>query len=95
MSSFQRSKWHARELQQSHAARIETGLQRLLEHYKPDGIQSIALPALGCGLGDLDWKEMGPLMCRYLSRMDVQAAIYLPQEQPIAPEFLRREFLLG
>ncbi len=74
---------------------IEMGLQWLLDHYKPEGIQSIALPALGCGLGGLDWKEMGPLMCKYLSRMDVRAAIYLPQEQPIAPEFLRREFLLG
>jgi O-acetyl-ADP-ribose deacetylase (regulator of RNase III) len=74
---------------------IETGLQWLLENYKAEGIQSIAMPALGCGLGGLDWKDMGPLMCKYLSKMDVRASIYLPQEQEIAPEFLRREFLLG
>lgn len=74
---------------------IEIGLQWLLENYKSEGIQSIALPALGCGLGGLDWKDMGPLMCRYLSQMDVRASIYLPQEQEIAPEYLRREFLLG
>jgi O-acetyl-ADP-ribose deacetylase (regulator of RNase III) len=74
---------------------IETGLGWLLENYKTEGIQSIAMPALGCGLGGLEWKDMGPLMCKYLSRMDVQATIYLPQEQQIAPEFLRREFLLG
>jgi len=74
---------------------IETGLEWLLENYKTEGVQSIAMPALGCGLGGLDWKDMGPLMCRYLSKMDVRASIYLPQEQQIAPEFLRREFLLG
>jgi O-acetyl-ADP-ribose deacetylase (regulator of RNase III) len=74
---------------------IETGLQWLLENYKTEGVQSIAMPALGCGLGGLEWSEMGPLMCKYLSKMDVQATIYLPQEQQIAPEFLSREFLLG
>jgi len=79
----------------SDPAGIETGLEWLLENYKAEGIQSIAMPALGCGLGGLDWKDMGPLMCKYLSRMDVRASIYLPQEQPIAPEYLKREFLLG
>lgn len=74
---------------------IETGLKWLVENYKSEGIQSIALPALGCGLGGLDWKDIGPLMCRYLSQMGVRASIYLPQEQQIAPEYLKREFLLG
>ncbi|MFZ5912379.1 MAG: DarT ssDNA thymidine ADP-ribosyltransferase family protein [Chloroflexota bacterium] len=73
---------------------IETGLQWLLDHYKAEGIQSIAMPALGCGLGGLDWKDMGPLMCKYLSQMDVQASIYLPQEQNIAPGLLTRAFLM-
>lgn len=76
-------------------AGIEKGLQWLVDNYKTEGIQSIAMPALGCGLGGLDWKDMGPLMCKYLSQMSVQASIYLPQEQNIAPEFLTRAFLLG
>jgi len=74
---------------------IETGLRWLLEHYKAEGIQSLAVPALGCGLGGLDWKAMGPVMCRYLAKMDVRASIYLPQEKNISPEFLSRDFLLG
>lgn len=74
---------------------IEDGLNWLVENYKAGGIQSIALPALGCGLGGLDWKDVGPMMCKYLSRLDIQVAIYLPQEQQIAPEFLTRKFLLG
>jgi O-acetyl-ADP-ribose deacetylase (regulator of RNase III) len=79
----------------SDAKGIETGLQWIVDHYQAECIQSIALPALGCGLGGLDWKDIGPLMCRYLSKMDVQATIYLPQEGQISPEFLKREFLLG
>ncbi len=79
----------------SDAKGIETGLEWLLENYKAEGIQSIAMPALGCGLGGLAWKDMGPLMCKHLAKMNVQASIYLPQEQNIPPEFLKREFLLG
>ncbi len=78
----------------SDRAGIEKGLQWLVENYKAEGIQSIALPALGCGLGGLDWKDIGPLMAKYLARMDVQASIYLPQGQPIDPQFLTKEFLL-
>lgn len=80
--------------ERSDPAGIEKGLQWLVEHYKTEGIQSIALPALGCGLGGLDWKEIGPLICRYLTKIDITASIYLPQEQPIDPQFLTREFLL-
>ncbi len=74
---------------------IEAGLEWLLKNYRNEGIQSIAMPALGCGLGGLDWKDMGPLICRYLSKMNVQASIYLPQEANIPAEFLTRTFLLG
>lgn len=87
------TKTHWKE--KSDPAGIEKGLRWLVENYKTQGIQSLAVPALGCGLGGLDWKEMGPLMCRYFSKMEIQIAIYLPQEQSIAPEFLTRTFLLG
>lgn len=74
---------------------IEEGLRWLVANYKTEGIQSLALPALGCGLGGLEWEKMGPLMCKYLSQMDIQTSIYLPQEQNIPVEFLTRKFLLG
>jgi len=73
---------------------IERGLQWLVENYKKLDISSIALPALGCGLGGLDWKDVGPLMCRYLSQTNLQSSIYLPLERPIPPEQLNPEFLL-
>ena len=74
---------------------IKKGLQWLSENYKSQGIKSIALPALGCGLGGLDWKDIGPLMCQYLNHIDIESSIYLPLEGPIAKEQLQPEFLLN
>ena len=74
---------------------IEKGLQWLLNNYKSLGIESIALPALGCGLGGLSWKNVGPLMCKYLSQIDIQSYIYLPNETQVSPEYLEPKFLLA
>jgi hypothetical protein len=87
------TKKHWRE--NSDMAGIEAGLQWIADNYKKEGIHSLALPALGCGLGKLKWADVGPLMARYLSQLDIKVAIYLPQEGKIAPEHLTRRFLLG
>ena len=73
---------------------IEKGLQWLAGNYKSQGIKSIALPALGCGLGGLDWKDVGPLMCKYLNQMEIKSCIYLPLEKQIPQEQLQSDFLL-
>jgi hypothetical protein len=73
---------------------IEEGLQWICANYKKEGIRSLAIPALGCGLGWLDWKDVGPLLCKYLSTLDIPVKIYLPVEKEIPDEFISREFLL-
>ncbi len=87
------TKRHWRENSDLHG--IEEGLERVAANHKVQGIRSIALPALGCGLGHLDWKDVGPVMCRYLSHMGIPAAVYLPRERQIPNEYLSREYLLG
>ena len=74
---------------------IKKGLQWLRDNYKNQDIESIALPALGCGLGGLDWKNVGPLMCQHLNQMDIQSSVYLPLEGQIPKEQLSAEFLLN
>ena len=75
---------------------IKKGLQWLMENYKTQGIKSIALPALGCGLGGLDWKDIGPLMCQSLSSIDIDTSIYLPLEgAPLPSEQLNPKFLFN
>ncbi len=73
---------------------IEEGLNWLTDNYKKEGIKSLAIPALGCGLGKLEWRDVGPLMCRYLSTFDITVAIYLPTERKLSKEFLSKDFLL-
>ena len=74
---------------------IERGLQWILENYQKEGIKSLALPALGCGLGRLDWKQVGPLLCGHLSLMKVPVYIYLPAEKEVPRDQLSSEFLLS
>ena len=74
---------------------IEEGLQWIRDTYKPEGIQSLAVPALGCGLGKLEWRDVGPLMCKYLVDLEIPVVIYLPQEEKMPQEYLERRFLLG
>ena len=42
----------------SEYAFVELGLVELAKVIPSEGIQSIALPALGCGLGGLDWGQV-------------------------------------
>lgn len=46
-------------------------------------IGSIAIPALGCGNGGLDWRDVRPLIERACARMpDVRAVVYPPEGAP-------------
>lgn len=80
----------------SNLAEIEKGLRWLCDNYKREGIKSLAMPALGCGLGGLKWRDVGPLMCQYLETLEVESvAIYLPSEKQVKPQFLSSDFLLN
>ena len=61
---------------------IEAGLKHLLAHYKEWGIQSLAIPPLGCGNGQLDWKAVGPLIYRYVKQMAIPVEMYAPYGTP-------------
>ncbi|MFN4219616.1 MAG: DarT ssDNA thymidine ADP-ribosyltransferase family protein [bacterium] len=74
---------------------VEEGLKWLVENYKKEGIKSLAVPALGCGLGGLPWWTVGPMLCRYLRRLELPVKLYLPREVKIPEEQLSKKFLLG
>ena len=67
---------------------IEGGLDWVKGNFEDEGIQSLAMPALGCGLGNLNWADVGPLMCKYLHGIGIQVAIYLPRERGIDSQYL-------
>jgi O-acetyl-ADP-ribose deacetylase (regulator of RNase III)/uncharacterized protein YwgA len=70
---------------------IEHGMQLLLSQYKEWGITSLAIPPLGCGNGQLEWKAVGPLIYKYASQMDIPVELYAPYGTP--PKELTTEFL--
>jgi O-acetyl-ADP-ribose deacetylase (regulator of RNase III) len=75
---------------------ISDGLRYLAENYREWGIESLALPALGCGLGNLEWEDAGPILCSAINALDLaRAEIYLPLENDIDERHLTAEYLLG
>lgn len=61
---------------------IQAGLQYLELHYKAWGIESLAVPPLGCGNGQLDWKVVGPILHEALQRLDIPVYLYAPSGTP-------------
>ena len=70
---------------------IISGLDYLRTHYRDWGITSLAVPPLGCGLGDLEWRVVGPTLFRYLKTLDIPVELFAPFDTPHAE--LRPEFL--
>jgi O-acetyl-ADP-ribose deacetylase (regulator of RNase III) len=64
---------------------IDAGLKRFVDTYSSQGIASIAFPELGCGNGELNWTDVGPLMARYLKALPINIYIYLYDRSASAP----------
>lgn len=66
---------------------VEEGLDALRDKILEYGIQSIAIPPLGCGNGGLDWEEVRPLVETKLSGLDnVRVVIFQPKKTMDRPE---------
>ena len=57
---------------------IEAGLKTFVAKYKEWGIESIAFPALGCGLGGLNWESVRSLMMKYFCDLPIEIDVYEP-----------------
>jgi len=73
---------------------IVEGLDYLLTHYREWGIESLAVPPLGAGQGQLEWRIIGPTLYHYLSQMDIPVELYAPYNTPheeLQVDFLNRD----
>lgn len=70
---------------------IVRGLEYLESHYQEWGITSLAVPPLGCGEGQLEWRIVGPTLYRHLSRLSIPVELYAPYGTP--EEQLEASFL--
>lgn len=58
---------------------IESGLQSLIETIEKRKIKSIALPALGCGLGGLNYKEVRVLIEKaFVHISNIEVFLFMP-----------------
>lgn len=65
---------------------IEAGLDYLEGHYKEWQIRSLAVPPLGCGNGQLEWRVVGPVLLRHLQRLDIPVELYAPHGSTLLGE---------
>lgn len=66
-------------------ARLEDvvrGICYLEAHYKEWGVTSVAVPPLGCGEGQLEWRVVGPTLYRHLSQLEIDVELYAPWGTP-------------
>lgn len=69
--------------QPSRPSYIRDGLHDLVELVRALGIQSIAIPPLGCGNGGLDWTDVEPLIVRAFSALpEVRVLLFHPGAAP-------------
>lgn len=73
---------------------IIRGLEYLEANGAAWGLKSLAVPPLGCGLGQLEWRVVGPTLFHHLSRLGIPVELYAPHGTPVrqlALDFLTRE----
>ena len=60
---------------------VEQGLAALLEFLDENGVRSVAIPALGAGIGGLQWEDVKRLIeAAFEGRDDMDVQVFLPHE---------------
>ncbi|WP_283750893.1 type II toxin-antitoxin system antitoxin DNA ADP-ribosyl glycohydrolase DarG [Bacillus cereus] len=71
---------------------ISDGLDDLVNQIKKHSIQSISIPALGCGNGGLDWEDVKKLIKEKLQHLDdVEIIVYEPSSNKIQKKTTKTE----
>jgi O-acetyl-ADP-ribose deacetylase (regulator of RNase III) len=75
---------------QSRMADIDSGLHDLVRVIRDLHITSVAVPALGCGNGGLDWAEVRPRIEAALATLPVRVLLFPPSGAPAPRQMLVR-----
>lgn len=64
--------------EQARLESVTVGLEYIRDNYKEWGIESIAIPALGCGIGGLEFQYVQEEVERILKDTDLDVEVYPP-----------------
>ena len=62
---------------------IESGLVALRKYLIDQGSVSVALPALGCGNGGLDWQRVSSMIYDHLQGLDARIKLFGPSQYQV------------
>jgi len=65
---------------------IEIATRALAKNYWRHGITTLAIPALGCGLGELAWEDVKPILVHYFDPLPLRTWLYPPQHHQLLPK---------
>lgn len=60
---------------------VESGLTALIAYLKDHPLKSLAMPALGCGNGGLEWQKVKRLIEQHFEGLDMAIWVYEPLNQ--------------
>ena len=69
---------------------VEAGLVALHDYLKDKGPVRVALPALGCGHGGLDWSKVSVLIREHLKDLEAEIIVFAPGDSRAAGERARQ-----
>jgi O-acetyl-ADP-ribose deacetylase (regulator of RNase III)/uncharacterized protein YwgA len=71
---------------------IVRGLEYLTKHLQEWEVESLAVPPLGCGNGQLEWDVVGPTLFRHLDALPIPVELHAPfdaMDEAMTIDFLR------
>jgi O-acetyl-ADP-ribose deacetylase (regulator of RNase III) len=58
---------------------IEIAVKAMLKDAESVGMKSIAMPRIGCGIGGLQWSEVGPAIQKLATQSSIDLTVYVLQ----------------
>jgi O-acetyl-ADP-ribose deacetylase (regulator of RNase III) len=59
---------------------VEAGLKALRKYLEPLGSVTVALPALGCGCGGLNWEKVSAMISREMDGLKAEITVFSPAD---------------
>jgi O-acetyl-ADP-ribose deacetylase (regulator of RNase III) len=57
---------------------VDQALATIASDYEKYGITELAIPAVGCGKGKLEWEDVYSLIKNHMNRIPLDVTVYLP-----------------